>query len=113
MFIQPGVYVTNKDQNTRDSHLKVAQIVSIEHPEVCQGLVSVGDDLRRLNGSYVDDFDFKNQVSAHAKFPSRPFVIHFLQSIRKPELEAEGRSSGDDDKRVFKSDIKSPPLYLP
>ena len=115
MRIQPGVYVTNKDQNTRDSHLKVARIVSIRHPEVCQGLVSVGDYARRFNGTFVGRLDFSDPAT-HAQFRRRPAVIHFVQPINKPTLADGGTdssSSGKENKIRFREDILSPQLYIP
>jgi hypothetical protein len=115
MRIQPGAYVTKDGQYTQDSHITVARVVSIQHPEAYCGLVSVGDYARRFNGTFVGRLDLSDPAT-HAKFRKRPAVIHFVQPINKPTLADGGTdssSSGKENKIRFRDDILSPQLYIP
>jgi hypothetical protein len=105
MRIQPGAFLTKDGQYRRASHKTHARIVSIEHPEACRGLVSVGDDVRKLNGAYVEQLDF-NDPATHIKFRSRPIVIDVLLRKRKGD-------GSKTDECTFKSDLTSPQLFLP
>jgi hypothetical protein len=106
MRIQPGAFVSKDGQYRRASHKTHARIVSIEHPEACRGLVSVGDDVQRLNGTDVEQLDF-NDPATHIKFRSRPIVIDVYLKLVQNADGSEGCGV------TFKRDVNSPPLYLP